>query len=1269
MARHLRFISVLLVALCFLAGARPAQAQDNGRGRHKQLYATPVPGQVTIDGKLDDWDLSGQIEMFVIEPTRNTMNAKFALMYDADAIYLSGDVRDTSPLMNRNNPAANPAFGWNADSCQFRMVLNPNAAYPEKDSMYAFREAMRAGRPIEDKRDDIVHLTLWHYTDTKTPALTIQKGMSYRLLREEWKGAVVPAEEYRAAYITHADGRGYTFEYRCSWALLGAQRPLTGGDTVAGTVQFNWSTPEGYKTAGGSAWSYDVLLKPGFPYGDFSCWGKLIFSKTGNVSQDLVLAGVPRPRPLPLEFRYTLPTDGWTTLQLEKTDGTVVRILVPQQERTGGENIERWDGLDDAGNLLPAGEYRWRGVTFKDKLRAEYRFSVHNSGQPPHPTDDGKGAWGGDHGTPQDVIAFGNHLLMVWDAAEYGSGTIRTDVEGRKQWGGMSGGTFLATDGTRYYTAGDHGFESGIGVRIFDVNTGRPVTLPDGRTERFSPPPGGENAVNHPTGLACHNGTLYIAYAARNLIALYSTTDGTLRATWNVPTPQRLAVRPDGVMLAVSDGKVLTVHDGKATPWLTTHLDAPRGIAVAADGTVFVANRGALQNVSVFNAQGRYLRSVGTQGGRPRMGRYDAAGMLEACGITLDAQGRLWVAETLDGPKRISVWDTRTGKNLKEFFGASGYFAYGVIDPARPNEIFAQHMLWDIDWAKYTVRPKSTAWRQTDPNMMFAPGPYSYQHVAKLMTTDNGQQYMWGHYRTGNVVHSILLRRDGDLFRPFAAILTHRQGHRSGIALLDADPTAFPYDAFFLWQDGNNDQCVQAAEVLRLPKNYERSSFIWMDDDLTVRLSNGQLWRPVTVTREGQPRYDVAQAEKGVAPMQHGYMARMADGAMISLQNGKGPSLVKRTADGTMTWNYPNLVAWGATLNMPIVTAGRLWAMTGLMGIAGDYFAHQNYWGPNHIFRTDGMYLGMVLQDGRLGGRGAYEGQPEGQGGNFVKLKIDGKERYFAIGGGGDVRVWEILGLDGIQDLPGGTLTHTAEDVATARAAKVAHEALVAGKREVRIVSGGKTALATAPSVTREVEGNRGFDVRVAYDATHLYVRFDVTTPHELSNSQADPRVIFRGGNLLDIQLATDPQADPARKTPAPGDLRLLITRQGGKPCVVLFQPKVAGFTGTPVVLTSPTGKESFDRISVVETIGLDYAKTGTGFTATVTIPQEAFGLKLAAGQQLKLDLGYIFGNRGGTNTAIRAYLYNNTFTANVVDDVPHESRLEPAEWKAAKVE
>jgi hypothetical protein len=105
--------------------ASSTHANDSGRGRHKQFYAVPAPGEVAVDGKLDDWDLSGQIEMFVIESTRSAESARIAAMYEDHALYLSGEIRDTSPMMNRHDPKVNPRRAWDADALQFRITGRP----------------------------------------------------------------------------------------------------------------------------------------------------------------------------------------------------------------------------------------------------------------------------------------------------------------------------------------------------------------------------------------------------------------------------------------------------------------------------------------------------------------------------------------------------------------------------------------------------------------------------------------------------------------------------------------------------------------------------------------------------------------------------------------------------------------------------------------------------------------------------------------------------------------------------------------------------------------------------------------------------------------------------------------------------------------------------------------------------------------------------------------------------------------------------------------
>jgi len=1270
------------LAVATLAATSACAAGDSGRGRHAQFYVVPAPGKVVVDARLDEWDLSGQIEMFVVEATRSSQTGKTAAMYDEQALYLCGEIADSTPMMNRHDPKVRANKAWDADSVQFRMVVDPDAAYPVKESAFTYR-----GKDAPpDTRDDIVHLLLWHFTDDRSANLQMHVGMGYRLPRAEWAPhGLVPRDMFDGAYRTWDDGSGYTFEYRIPWKTLGAKRPLAAGDMVAGTVNVFWSRHDGLKTAGGNAWAYDILGQSGFPFQSAECWGKVFFAEEGNVSRNLVEQGVAPEKPQPLEFAYDVPEDATVTLQLFDADGQAKRIIVAQESRTGGKNVERWDGLDDNGKLLPAGTYRWRGVYNTGTLAAKHRFSAHNSGRPPHPTDDNTGGWGGDHGVPTTAAVFDEGVLLAWSGAEYGWGLIRTDFDGRKQWGCKHDAKHVASDGERIYFAGGHHFRKSRGVRMLTLEDSRPARLPND-VAVFPPPSGGARDDNEITGLACGGGRLYVAHGGWDLVAGYDTTTGEMLATWDVTAAGRLAVRPDGTVAVISDETVVIVSPTGATrTWLDAHLDDPQGIAVGRDGTAYVSNRGRLQNVSAFSSDGRYLRSIGVKGGRPAVGTYDPNGMYHPGGIALDRRGRLWVAENAGAPKRFSVWDARSGRLVAEYFGGSSYFAYGTIDPARPDEVYAHNVMWEIDWKNYTVCPKTTIWRPVEPDMAPAPSVDAYTSGGgfRLVTAKNGRQFGWGGAPHGDV---FLYMRDGDVFRPIVGSIDPWRNNRGNCpvfdglrAYLDAQwdkqkirKHKRPRSLF--WQDEGDDGVMQVYEfAVREGPRAGRGSIIRMEEDLSLWLSSGHRLRPREVTAEGRPIYDLVDAED--TPLRgklrgHGWTVIDDDGSAYVLNHSDGPSLIKWSADGRMPWNYPGLVMWKKALNLPTVGPGRLWSMTRPMGMAGEYILYQTYNGACQLFRTDGTYIGCLLQDGRNAETvGAHTGQPEGQGGSFMRLEIDGKARSFMIHGGQDVRVWEVLGLDTIKDLPGGAYVHTDEHVARARKAQREYLAATAEQKEIRIVRGRDRLDDAAPAV-RKIEGDRGFEARVAYDARNLYVRFDVTAPHGLVNGQSDPRIIFRGGNCLDIQLATDPDADPKREKPAPGDVRLLVTRKDTTPFAMLYRPRIAGFRGKPTVLESPTGTESFDDIAEVD-VELVYEKPRKkkGFTATVTIPLATLGFRPVRGQKVRMDLGYVFGNSHGTRTVTRAYINNESFSANVVDDIPNESRLEPDEWGTATVE
>lgn len=1256
-------------------------ARASGRGRHKQIYATPAPGEITVDGDLEDWDLSGQILSYVVPETQDMQSARTAMMYDGDALYVSGIVRDTSPMMNRHDPKTDADKAWDADVCQIFFGADPDAAWPLHFSSF----------DPQHKSVDAGTMMLWYFTDRQEPCLAVFRAMGFNKPMRPDLGAngVIPPGEFSGAFRRQEDGGGYTFEYRIPWAVMGMKRTPKANDIIPLSLAVFWSRPDGLKTAGGAAWAYDVMNGSGFSFQNANVWGKLILWPENNVDRKLVAAGLPPEKPLPLKFSYDVPEDSEVTVQLFDAKGESVRMLVAQQFRRAGANTELWDGCDDSGVPLPPGTYAWKGV-YHQPVAAEWRFSVHNSGNPPYPTDDNRGGWGGDHGTPAAACRIGDDMFLSWDGCEYGWGVIRVDASGRKLWGSKYCAAHMATDGRLLFLAGPGGFFSATGVQIIEAVDSRPASLPNGKPSFFDPE-ADEAANNGVSGLACAAGKLYVSYAARDLAVVYDAATGDVLERLPLPAPGRLAIRPaDGALLAISQGKVVAFENGAPRDLVPADaLDEPVALDVAADGSIVVACRGARQNLAVFAADGTPLRSIGKAGGRPAIGAYDPSGMYFPGGIALDAHGRVWVAETTDGPKRVSVWNTASGALEKEFFGGSGYFGYGCIDPDRPGQIYAHHTLWDIDWSVPSGKPASTAWRPTAPNQMPPPGPEGYNATPRVITANNGRQYIWGNGR----FKSVIMRAEGDHFVPFAAFLSINRGYvffgeKSEFPLFEADTERYSNGAYF-WQDANNDQTMQEEEIQKLAIPWGAPVFVWLDKDLNAWLSDGRILRPVEVTPDGQPLYDYdqgvdtpfsAEGSPAKGNLGHGYFAIDADGSFYTMRNGEGPCLVKRAPDGTLLWDYPDIVGWHNALNMPITGPGRLWGTTGIMGVGGDYVALMTYFGVNHIIRNDGVYIAAVLKDGRVAGQekpahGTNEGQPEGQNGQFVKLAVDGRDRYFVIHGGQDSRVWEVVGLDTVKDLEGGTYEHTEALAAQAADGLAEYNRLLAETKGMPIVRG-REALSAATAVGKHIDSTRSFETRLAYDARNLYVAYSVAAPAELVNAAADEKLLFHSGNCLDIQIATDANAplergEEAGKDLLPGDIRILVTRRDGQPFARCFAPKVAGFEGEPDrVYRSPTGTERFDRITEVAGLALDYRPTNGGFEATVTLPFASIGMApLQPGQKVRMDVGYIFGNAEGTRAALRAYARNEGFSAGVVNDIPNESRLEPRHWGVATVE
>ena len=469
-------------------------------------------------------------------------------------------------------------------------------------------------------------------------------------------------------------------------------------------------------------------------------------------------------------------------------------------------------------------------------------------------------------------------------------------------------------------------------MAVFDVSDSRPLNFSSGK-HCSDIPAGGSEKDNEITGLAWHGGLLYVSLGSRGMIAVNDAETGAVRKTIQIEKPGSIAVAKDGTVLVVCGNKIMRLNDNQPSPLIAEKLDEPTGVAVGKDGVIYVANRGRLQNISVFSPDGKFLRSVGKAGGRPKVGRYEKDGMLEPGGIAVDAQGRIWVAETLDSPKRVSVWNP-DGAPADEFFGAAGYFGWAWMDDKRPDELYCHNTIWKVDWTKNSCYPFSTIWRATSPNMVRAAAADGYAGHLRVMTARSGKQFAWGM----SDFSGTLYMRDGDIFKPIAGVMRVANGSHGN------NGGAYPVvrDAWkkrdggkqtsgaFLWQDKNNDQIIQEDELEISAANRGETSFNWIDGELNAWCDAGWIYKPVRFEADGRPVYDFSKKTeipwKGSNANGTSLWLDNQDDTVYTLNPGRKdmPNLARWTRDGRLLWGYGAIPEWQQSLQLPLVTPGKL---------------------------------------------------------------------------------------------------------------------------------------------------------------------------------------------------------------------------------------------------------------------------------------------------------------------------------------------------------
>lgn len=175
-------------------------------------------------------------------------------------------------------------------------------------------------------------------------------------------------------------------------------------------------------------------------------------------------------------------------------------------------------------------------------------------------------------------------------------------------------------------------------------------------------------------------------------------------------------------------------HDLAARSIITA-LDDPIGVCIGAK-EVYVSDRGASQQVKIFDLTGAALRTIGRPG-KPTVGAYDPLRLNHPAGLSLDSRGRLWVAECDNQPKRVSVWKA-DGTLDRAFYGPARYGCGGTIDPADKSRLFFEGMEFALDWKTGSDAVANVIWRG---GLEVGGQPERMEHVG-------GQDYLTSSYNT-----------------------------------------------------------------------------------------------------------------------------------------------------------------------------------------------------------------------------------------------------------------------------------------------------------------------------------------------------------------------------------------------------------------------------------------------------------------------------------------------------------------------------------------
>jgi hypothetical protein len=1028
-------------------------------------------------------------------------------------------------------------------------------------------------------------------------------------------------------------------------------------------------------------------------------------------------------RKLQISFEFNQPMEGIATIVIDDEKGNRVRNLISGQIMAKGKQRMVWDGRNESGVTVPPGKYNWRAISLPG-LKANYQFSYANGPGSNHGTfhaaaSNDKFIF---FGTP---VSEGGYELVQLDTdgkmvrgfnSPHGHGLSKVAVAADDKF------LYGAYDGSGWgqridRSKADWKTDYKISLVRFNLETGNPVNF--GRSTMadvliYTVGPGSPDKTpdsNALAGMVSLNGKLYIANKIKNEVIEIDPATGVVNRAFTIDKISALAAGKD-TLYAIADKKIVQIDvvKGEISKDIAVPEGKPAGLTLDKTGNFYVSDSYS-HVVRIINADGKSAGMIGKIGGitygsfEQRLktggfgetfvedvitaGPYDPLRLHNPAGLTISPDGHLWVTENGRWtPKRLASFDVKTGNVWKEYYGPTAYGAPGCgFDPADSTRWIGQGCLFKVDFKTKTAKPIAILggeegrsyrfWRQDGRTFVITCGKATY--IQELMPNNS--------LRTLALLSSAHQFSYASNWNPPAAFVTafnRDYPDKKYIAGVYGSPN-HGFGMMWVDKDGNGKMTAEEIEFSTAADNFAGSG--WGHDfyDLTLRVPASYKGKSVLVSLKpdgwwpgGAPKYPpLNDAVKAGLPIEGpgGNVESTVDrfGNMIV---NSDPVMRSFSPDGKLVWSYPN--KWSnvhGSHAAPLPTAGELQGVLFYTGVAplddkSDIIAMNGNHGREFFITSDGLYVDEMFPDCRLmtnpqaGGIGILGG--ECFGGTFGKSLTDGN--YYFQGGGIEYRIYRI---DGMREIVrgNGSLTVTPEQ---AVAAERNHARNVAEKAPPCITS--VPYMKNPPVIDAKsndwtidpaAQWNRGnqfpVTIRAGHDDKNLYLLYTVKDASPWVNNGKDWQLLFKTGDSVDLQLGTNPKANPKRSSPVEGDLRLLIAPFQGGNIAVLYRHRLKGATDS-VVFQSPWRNEKVDSVKKLENAQIMTARSGDSYNVEIAVPLSELGLDAAVfGQKLRGDFGIIYGDADGTTNIYRNY-WANQATA-LINDVPGEIMLSPNMW------